>query len=89
MEKLIIEKEIYCSTQSQRYKIKDILFYIKRAEENNELEDFIEISSNSVVGNQYYKCTISRMVEETDEQLEIRKNKRYKQYLRLKKEFEN
>jgi hypothetical protein len=48
----------------------------------------------------YWECTITRMVEETDEQFEKRiasnkrsneemKKRRYESYLKLKKEFEN
>jgi len=50
--------------------------------------------------NSHWQCSITRMVEETDEQFEKRQHRlqldakwarerRYESYLRLKKEFEN
>ena len=100
MEKIKIQKTIFSTQKDNPFTwadIKNIQF---------EDDDVIEISwvGSSHSDNDYYgpywSTEVSRMVEETDEQLQERirekerndkwaKEKRYERYLKLKEEFEN
>jgi len=97
MEKIKIEKQIYWGGNNQQLTWSDI--------KHLELQDDDVIHSGWVDDenfdyNGYWHNEITRMVEETDEQLQKRIKKveqeaqwakecRHKSYLRLKKEFED
>ena len=99
MEKIKIEKQIFCSQKNKPWTWSDI--------KHLELEDddVINLSweepyySENESWDGHYTGSIIRMVEETDEQFEKRKKRleqdkewyrqrRYESYLKLKEEFE-
>jgi hypothetical protein len=99
MEKIKVKKVIFWDKKDTKFTWKD-LKHIKF-----EDDDMIEVQyeepyySENESHGEYFHCQVTRMVEETDEDFEVRmstfkkmaeesKKKRYENYLKLKEEFE-
>ena len=100
MEKIFIEKQIFRKQKESPFTWEDIKEIPLEDDDilNIGYTDAFYSENNSWDG--YYHAEVTRMVLETDEQFEERKlrtekgkqemkDRRYENYLRLKKEFEN
>jgi hypothetical protein len=97
VRKIDVEKQIYLHRKGYRMKWKDIK-HLELEDEDVIRSEWVEDENFECHG--YWHGSVTRVVEETDEQYEKRvrkheifmgesKKRRYENYLKLKKEFED
>ena len=99
MEKIKVKKLIFWCQKDTEFTWKDLKHIEFEDDDMIEVQYVEPYYSENESHDGYYRCQVTRMVEETDEEFEARinmfkkmaeesKKKRYENYLKLKEEFE-